>query len=561
MSNSFSKWEVLDATYMDGSGRERKIFDPHSEQLKLAEDNARFLVACCGRRLGKSRWVGHEFLPEAKRAYLMKDWLKDEGKRLEYWSVGPEYSDSEKPFRVFYDKCVALQMPFDKPGTYFSQESGSMTVSLWDGAFIYSAKSAKHPERLVGEGLAGVHLEEAAKLKQIVWTQMIQPTLGDFKGWAKFTSTPEGKNWFYDLFNEARKPAKQNWSAYRIPSWKNPWVYETPTLDDHVKILVRALAANPGLTSWEIAKSLNLTIDEAVLQCADDNTIPTFQQEYAAEFTDFVGKVFKDFDEETHCRPLTFNPNWETIAAVDYGYTNPNVWLLIQIGPRGEINVIDELYQSDLSPVEFANEILRRGLVPDICTEFYPDPASPGDTKTLETIFRQAGKRVKSRPHTGGEINDRLNLIRLALKDKITDNEANANQWVTGYPKNQRPRDLMRPRIMFNSSKCIHTIDEMAEYRYPERKDDPDLETSRDRFELPLKRKDHCPEALGRFLMGKYKSEATQMGGGARITKANFIRGIRGRGYAYADHEHGVEPAGILAARNPQMHGNWAGKR
>ena len=207
---SISKWAVLDATYTDSQGQERRVFEPHDVQLKLAEDEARFLMACCGRRLGKSRWVAHEFLPEAFRARKMANWLKAEGKRLEYWSVGPNYSDSEKPFRVFYDKCKALDMPFDKPGTYYSLESGNMTVSLWDGAFIYSAKSAAVPERLVGEGLAGVHIEEAAKMKEIVWLQMVEPTLGDFKGWAKFTSTPEGKNWFYRMCMNAK--TSKNWS-------------------------------------------------------------------------------------------------------------------------------------------------------------------------------------------------------------------------------------------------------------------------------------------------------------------------------------------------------------
>lgn len=548
-----NKWDVLDSTYKDSQGKRRRVFDPHTAQLKLSEDEARFLMACCGRRLGKSNWVAHEFLPHVFRAKRMANWLKDEGKRHEYWSVGPNYSDAEKPFRVFYDKCTALGMPFDKPGTYYSLEGGNMVVSLWEGAFIYRGMSAAIPERLVGEGLSGVHLEEAAKMKEIVWLQMIEPTLGDFDGWAKFTSTPEGKNWFYRMCMKAK--TSKNWSFHQIPSWRNPYVYKTPSQDDHIKLMMHLLADNPGWTPFEIAKEKGLIIDEAVLQHANDLPIPVFQQEYAAEFTDFVGKVFKDFDEDTHTRPLPFNPSWETVAAVDYGYRNPNVWLLIQIGPWGEINVIDELYQADLSPVEFANEILRRGLCPDSCTEFYPDPASPGDTATLENIFRQNGKRIRSRPHTGGEINDRLNLIRLALRDKLTDNEASYAQWTAPDGK-PRTKDVQRPRLMINSSRCIKTIYEMSEYRYPEIKDEQ-VETSRPGFEVPMKKDDHTPEALGRFLMGKYHSESTQIGGGTRISKASFIRGIRGRGGQYADHEYASTPAGLPHASNPQSHGTW----
>ena len=517
---------------------------------------ARFLIACCGRRLGKSYWIAHEFMPYVFLSRKMATWLKDEQKRMEFWSVGPTYSDSEKPFRVFYNKCVALGIPFDKPGTYYSQESGNMTVSLWDGAFIYSAKSAQYPERLVGEGLWGVHLEEAAKLKEIVWKQMIQPTLGDFDGFAKFSTTPEGKNWLYREFRNAQ--TAPNWAAFRFPSWHNPWVYKTETNDAHVRAMIKIMAEHPGETPFDIAKKLNLVIDEQVLQMANDNTIPLFQQEYGAEFTDFVGKVFKDFDEDVHTRPLSFNPKWETVAAVDYGYRNPNVWLLIQIGPWGEINVIDEFYQRDLTPSEFANEILRRDLCPDSCSEFFPDPASPGSTAEIENIFRKAGKRVRSRGHTGGEINDRLNLIRLALRDRITDNDKSQPLWVAKYPnaaRGDRPLDMRRPRLMINT-KCVNTIYEFSEYRYPEKKDE-EAETSTKNYETPMKKDDHTPEALGRFLMSKYHSAATQIGGGTRVTKANFIRGMRGRGAAFADHDWGAEPAGLKVASNPRNHGTW----
>jgi len=290
-----------------------------------------------------------------------------------------------------------------------------------------------------------------------------------------------------------------------------------------------------------------LIIDEQIAQMANDLTIPTFQQEVAAEFTDFVGKVFKEFDEETHTRALPFYPNWETVAAVDYGYRNPNVWLLIQIGPWGEINVIEELYQENLAPDEFANEILRRGLVPDSCVEFYPDPALPGDTKTLENIFRRAGKRVRARPNTGGELQNRLNLIRLALKDRITDNEASAPQWREDSDE-PRPRDIRRPRLMI-STRCPKTIYEFGEYRYPEKKSEM-AETSLKRYELPMKKDDHTPEALGRFLAGKYHSAASQYGGGARVSHAKFLRELGSKVGA-------PEPMGIKHHTTGRRTGSW----
>lgn len=548
----FPKWAVLDREYINPeTGVEEKVFNPHKAQLQMMEDPARFLVAACGRRLGKSKMVAHELLPEAALTRKIAHHLKAEGKRREFWSVGPQYSDSEKPFRVFWDLCRRLEIPMDKPGSYNSPASGAMTISLWDGRFIYSAKSAQHPDTLVGEALSGVHMEEAAKLKEEVWTQYIMPSLSDNKGWAKFTSTPEGKNWFYKLFMDARR--KEFWSSHRIPSWYNTGypkaVYPGRTVDAHVKQMLYYMTENPEYTASEIVAMQGLVIDSEIVVQADALTVPKFQQEIAADFTDFVGKVFKEYNEETHTRLLPYNPSWETVAAVDYGYRNPSVWLLIQIGPWGEINVIDELYQDTLAPDEFAQEVLRRGLLPDSCTEFFPDPALPGDTRTLENIFLRAGKRIRARPHTGGELQDRLNLIRLALKDRVNDTEINKPNWKSHPPV----KDVKRPRLMI-STKCPHTIYEFGEYRYPEKKDEQQ-ETSVKRFELPMKKDDHTPEALGRFLASRYHSASEQYGGGTRISKAKFLSNLGNTRYRSGDY--GATPAGIATRHTNKRRGSW----
>lgn len=558
---AFSKWAVLDASYVDQeTGETLKVFDPHTAQLEIMESEARMKICPCGRRMGKSNFGGHEFIPEAIRAKTVANTLAARGQRLEFWIVGPEYADSEKEFRVFYDKAKKLGMEFDRPGTYYSVQTGDMVVSLWDGAFILQAKSEARPTSLVGEALSGVIMAEAAKMKEITWTQLIRPTLADFGGWALFTSTPEGKNWFYRMYLDAIKVNNPGWAGFRMPSWRNPHVFRQPTLDSDVKRLMHLMNEHPEFTAFEIIKSQNLVIDPEIAQMANDLTIPMFQQEVAAEFTDFVGKVFKEFDEETHSRLLPYNEGWETIGAVDYGYRNPNVWLLIQIGPWGEINIIDELYQENLTPTEFANEILRRGLVPSNCHEFYPDPASPGDTATLENIFLRNGRNCRARPNTGGELSDRLNLIRLSLKDRVNDTELNAPNWKS---KEIVP-DKRRPRLMI-STRCVKTLYEMGEYRYPEKKDE-NVETSVKRFESPLKKDDHTVEALGRFLVGRYNSVSNQLGGGAKISTARFFSSLgrkssNGNGYNNRDSEYGSRPAGIGTKHTTQRRGPWLAGR
>ena len=107
-------------------------------------------------------------------------------------------------------------------------------------------------------------------------------------------------------------------------------------------------------------------------------------------FADTFGKGVTTEDEEWHVGDFEYNPAWKTYAAVDYGFTNPNVWLLIQVDPFGEqIVVLDEVYQNGLSPDEFADEIKRRGLAPSDVITFYPDPASPGDTRIGSNVGRR----------------------------------------------------------------------------------------------------------------------------------------------------------------------------
>lgn len=566
-----NKWKVLDHEYLDQDSMEMvKVFDPHPGQLEIVEHDALYKVASCGRRFGKSNLGGKELVPWAIQAKIESAALAAQGRRREFWIVGPEYADSEKEFRVFYDTAKKLGMPFDRPGTYYSVQTGDMSVSLWDGAFILHAKSEARPTSLVGEALSGVIMAEAAKMKENTWLQYIMPSLADFNGWAMFTTTPEGKNWLYRLYLDAIKGNKLNWMGWRMPCWKNPFVYtiagragerdiskippEQFTRDDHVRILIHLMNEHPQYSSFEIIQSEGLQIDPTVAQAANDNTIPMFTQEYAADFTDFVGKVFKEFDEETHSRLLSYNRNWETVAAVDYGYRNPNVWLLIQIGPYGEINVIDELYQENLAPDEFANEVLRRGLCPDTCSVFYPDPALPGYTRTLENIFRRNGKRATSRPHTGGELQDRLNLIRLALKDRIVDNELSSPQWQSHPPK----ADKRRPRLMI-STKCPMTLYEFGEYRYPEKKDEQQ-ETSTKRFELPMKKDDHTPEALGRMLASRYHDMSAQYGNGTRVSKARFLSSIGNTRYGSAGGV-GETPAGVPSRHTSKRRGNWMSGR
>lgn len=454
---------------------------PHSGQQEIIDSRARNKVVAAGRRFGKSEVGGHDLVREALNTRLVKTHLEDIQKRREYWIVGPSYTESEKEFRVLWNRLekIGLKEHFDRPGSYNDPIGGSMHLSLWDGRFQVHAKSEKHPDSLVGEGLSGVILAEAAKLKERTWTKLIRPTLADFAGWALMASTPEGKNWFYDLWKTGQDPTRPDWDSWRMPSWRNPFVYPGGATDEGIAQLREMLDA--GNIADEMLFDL-LGIDPEVAALVVDLTDESFNQEIAADFTEFVGRVFKGFDEEVHVGDFDYDPKWTTFACADYGFTNPNVWLLLQVDPFGEkVRVMDEVYERGLTADEFADEIIRRELAPSSCVAFYPDPASPGDTRVLEEKLK-----IRHRGGTGGELRFRIDAIRSALKmrhDKLPSGH------VDRVPALQIHR------------RCTSTINDFLNYRYPEKKSE-----SRDSNnpEAPMKKDDHAPEALGRFYAGYF---------------------------------------------------------
>jgi hypothetical protein len=521
------------AAELGAAMRSKLGFAPHPVQAEILASTARNQVLAAGRRFGKSQVGGHKLVPAAFTAFGEKAKLEAAGQRREYWIVGPEYSDAEKEFRVVYNALRRLGVDFDRPGTYNNPQSGDMRISLWEGAFQVHAKSAKYPETLVGEGLSGLVLSEAAKLKEITWTKYLRPTLADFRGWSFMGSTPEGRNWFYRAWESGQDPLRPDWASWRAPAWSNPYVYrdmraQGRDADLAVRILqglIRSrslperLPVDSGLriwmsdAQWESVQErtwekvgLALGLDPEIVALALDLSEETFNQEEAALFNEYVGRVFKDWDEDIHVGDFDFEPDWKTYAAIDYGFTNPFVWLLIQVDPFGErIRVIDEYYERGRTNGEAFREIRDRGLAPGGLLEFYPDPAEPDRTAEGQSILN-----VRAAGSTGGLLEARIEWIRRKLKGVPA-----VDHLGVGHPD-------WSPQLQVHR-RCKHMIREMGAYRYPRTAEEA---AARDKEapESPLKKDDHTPEALGRFMIGHYGSPWKDVAAPSRQRRAKIGR-------------------------------------
>lgn len=475
-------------------------YSPHAAQRAFHKSGKRNRVAACGRRFGKSELGAAELDVEAIKTRFILKQLEEAGQRREFWIVGPNYTDAEKEFRKHYNAMKKIDAPFDKPGTYYDAHSGDMQLSMYGGKYLVLGKSAAHPERLVGEGLSGVIMAEAAKQKERTWTKYIRPTLADFKGWSIHTSTPEGKNWFYDLYMRGQDPNDTSWDSWRFGAWRNPYVYPMGAAPQGLAMLRKAIDENVAITERLKRDS---KVDPEIIELMMDQSEETFNQETAALFTEFAGRVFKGFDEDVHIGDYIYRSDFETYAASDYGFTDPFVWLLLQLDPyTGTLYVLDEIYRTGLTIDDAARLVDARGLCPGSLIEFYPDPSRPDDTLAME---RHLKKRANS--STGGERRIRLRYINEALKD------------INRHLPEEDP--LRHPRLLIDR-KCKNLIDDMAAYKYPERR----LDAVRAPRDEPLHANSHGPEALGRFYRGHYGDPSSAApGGGARVARSNLARG------------------------------------
>lgn len=192
-----------------------------------------------------------------------------------------------------------------------------------------SVKSAVKPNSLVGDwrGIDGLIANEAAKWNPAVW-QKLRPALSDRKAWTIWPSTPEGFNYFYELFRKAADGA-EDWAAWQEPS-----------------------SANPFWDPKEIDKSR-----------ADGMTEQMIQQEYFAQFIlQGAARTYFEFQRELHHRPADYDPALPLDLCISFDVA-PSAWLLCQ-GTREHTpeRVIEEIIAPNQSPAirDFVAEFRRR---------------------------------------------------------------------------------------------------------------------------------------------------------------------------------------------------------
>lgn len=228
---------------------------PYAEQQRLWTSLARFRVVAAGRRSGKTEL--------AKRFLVLKALAFDQpGGR--FVCGAPTRAQAKE----IYWEDLKLLIPSDFRARRPSETE--LSIKLWNGATV-AVVGMDRPERVEGPILDGYVGDEYGEMREEAWPRHVRPALSTpgRPGWAWLIGVPRGRNHYHDLFQSARADDTGTWDAFHWPSSE--------------------------------------IIDPEDLEQARRDLDPlTFDQEYNANFINFEGRAYYEFDLERNAGPVRY---------------------------------------------------------------------------------------------------------------------------------------------------------------------------------------------------------------------------------------------------------------
>lgn len=273
-------------------------YEPHPGQLKIHLSTASRRVVACGVRWGKTLCAAMEGLAAAM-----------EPKETSFgWIVAPTYDLADKVFREIV--LIAAEHLRHRIISLKENDKRIILRNMAGGISEIRAKSADNPVSLLGEGLDWVIIDEAARLKPVIWESHLTQRLIDRKGWALLITTPRGKGWLYDLYRrgQGQDPEYESWN---LPSWTNPY------------------------------------LDQALID-EERNRLPerVFRQEFGGEFLEGAGQVFRYVREAATGGWQDPKPNETYFGGLDLAKVT-DFTVLVLMNFNREVVFVDRFHKLD----------------------------------------------------------------------------------------------------------------------------------------------------------------------------------------------------------------------
>lgn len=332
-------------------------------QSQIFQSEARYRVAVCGRRFGKTV-VGI--------TYLLQKVCDPKARDLKVWLIANTYRQAAQVAWGDLKKMVPT-------GWTKKINESDLAIELYNGCTI-ALRGADNPDSLRGVGLDAVVFDQFQDMDPMVWLAVISPALSDRRGSALFLGTPKGFNHLYDMWNAAH--AQPGWQAWQFTTEEGGQVHPE-----------------------ELAMQRR-NLDER-----------TYKQEFLASFECMSGLVYQNFDRAVNVRDDLVDTGAELRVGMDFNHSPLTCTIGVMAGDQ--LHVLDEIEINNAHTQMMADELKRR--YPKRRIIVYPDPSgcarkTSAGGQTDFSILRAAGFHVIA-PSKAPLVVDRVNCVNAALKN------------------------------------------------------------------------------------------------------------------------------------------------
>lgn len=304
------------------------------------------------------------------------------------WFISPTYHQAKIQYRRMLDLLSTC------PNIVKYKSETELRILLLTGSEIVY-KSGEVFDKLRGETLNFVAIDEVRDQPDGLWTQVIQSMLRTTKGKACFTSTPNGFDSFFDLYCKEQTDS-DNWQSFSGASTCNP-----------------------------------LFSQEEFEQARKEMSDSEFAQEIMAEFRDIgTGKAYLNHGAHNWKMESPFtrdgsvmSPHLPILVGLDFN-VNPMCWHLGQEN-QGVFYWFDRIFMRNVNTQDTAVELIGRikGHAPGaiICGDSTGSArrssASQSDYAIIEQALQTANIKYENRTPTSNPTQkDRVNSVNASLK-------------------------------------------------------------------------------------------------------------------------------------------------
>jgi len=278
-------------------------YQPHPKQAAFHADPARYCSASAGIGGGKT-FAG----PPKAWARIAKTRREKRG-FLHFWVIAPDFPLGKPQRRAWFQYIGGAGSPIVEDWKKTERELWLRSAEGKQKTLI-EFKSADNPDSLVAVGLDGLWLDEPARIDEEAWLNL-RARLSRRAGWAIFTGTPKGRNWYYEYLI---KPALEGNPEYGCHTWFT--------------------SDNPYYPPEEVEKARR--------------ELPPafFRREYEASFDAFLGQVYEEWNPSIHVTGDAPADVVETRYGVDFGFRDPNVFVCGKRDGSGLWTVVGEFVKA-----------------------------------------------------------------------------------------------------------------------------------------------------------------------------------------------------------------------